>query len=134
MRKFHKNITDKDPDPDPKRPAGRIRIRIQKDPRAGSGSEMTLQVGSGSEINSFGSQHWLSGLRIHINFVRTWIQIQGFKHVCGSRSGYRDCVFAVWKKIFGRNYFFAVLLLSSFICGPSLKIYKLQYKKVVFCT
>jgi len=40
-----------------------IQIRIRKDPRAGSGSEMTLQVGSGSgsrsgsrsEINSFGS-------------------------------------------------------------------------------
>jgi len=57
MRKFHENFTDKDPDPDPKRPAGRIRIRIRKDPWAGSGSEMILQVGSGSgsKINSFGS-------------------------------------------------------------------------------
>jgi len=34
---------DRGQDPDPKRPW------------AGSGSEMTLQVGSGSEINSFGS-------------------------------------------------------------------------------
>jgi len=42
-----------DLDPGPKRPVGKI--RIQKDPRAGSGSEMTLQIGSGSEINSFGS-------------------------------------------------------------------------------
>jgi len=37
----------------------RIQIRIRKDPWAGSGSEMTLQVGSGSssrsEINSFRS-------------------------------------------------------------------------------
>jgi len=38
----------------------RIRIRIQKDPRAGSGSEMTLQVGSGSEIIVSDPQHWIN--------------------------------------------------------------------------
>jgi len=32
-----------------------FRIQIRKNPRAESGSGMTLQVGSGSEINSFGS-------------------------------------------------------------------------------
>jgi len=47
MRKFIENSVDKDPNPDLK----------TKDPWAGSGSEMTLKVrsGSGSEINSFGS-------------------------------------------------------------------------------
>jgi len=46
-KKFHKNFQDKDTDLDPD----------LKNPRAGSGSEMTLQVGSGSgsKINSFGS-------------------------------------------------------------------------------
>ena len=34
------------------------RIRIRKDPRAGSGSDMTLQVGSGSEIIFLDPQHW----------------------------------------------------------------------------
>ena len=48
-RKFHRQgsgsekTLGQDPDPDP------------KDLRAGSGSEMTLHVGSGFGINSFGS-------------------------------------------------------------------------------
>jgi len=53
-QKYHKNFTK----------ISQTRIRIQKDLRAGSGSEMTLQVGSGSgsEINSFGSATLMIGI------------------------------------------------------------------------
>jgi len=46
MGKFYENLTHNDQDL--KRLAGKIRIRIGRDLHAGSGSEMTLQVGSGS--------------------------------------------------------------------------------------
>jgi len=47
----------------------KTRIRIRKDPVAGSGSGTTLQVGSGSETNSF----WSSTL---LKITRKWTNIK----------------------------------------------------------
>jgi len=111
----------------------RIRIQIRKDPRAGSGSEMTLQVGSGfeSEINSFGSAtletsaapcQWCKILHQRLNVqilgVQIWSEISSYgnqpphKFRC-SRS--RQKLIRIHEILLGRPPLLASLILFALV-------------------